>query len=77
MRSVREEKTKTRFERSRALFKTAAVHVGRNTALSKKRRISSLILVQYIIAFTVNSCHGEEMKQILRRPLMEGKVLKK
>ena len=48
-----------------ALFTTAAVHVGQNMALTKNLGICSLILAQHIIGFTVISCHGEAVKQII------------
>ena len=48
-----------------ALFTTAAVHVGRNMAFTKNLGICSLILALHIIAFTVISCDGEGVKQIL------------
>ena len=48
-----------------ALFTSATVHVGRNMALTKNLGICSLILAQHIIGFTVISCHGEAVKQII------------
>ena len=48
-----------------ALFTTVAVHVDRNMALAKNLGICSLILAQHIIEFTVISCYGEAVKQIL------------